>query len=234
MPEPGQPIIQCSLDTTNVAYTTFHGCEMKSTASNLKYDQNMNRSRHHYFRFFAFVSLLAALFVGATAAQADTCPLYPLTFPGQMFTNVPTNTVVIDVFNGVLSENFSWVTWTGDLSQPTLVASMVPPGNSTNYVNPDNSTDHEVNIGDWIVGRPGVPNSIDLRDALDNLHDVDLIVPIFDQVRGTEDAPAYHVSGFATIRIIGYHLPNKNRISVLFLGFTDCSTGGPGGGGPGV
>jgi hypothetical protein len=161
-----------------------------------------------------------------------------LTFPGQLFTNVPTNTVVIDVFNGVLSQDFSWVTWTGEPSQPTLVASLVPPGNSTNYVNPDNPTDHEVNIGDWIVGRPGVPNSIDIRDGLDNLHDVDLIVPIFDEVRGTEDAPAYHVSGFVTIRIIGYHLPDKNRISVLFLGFTNCSGdnggGDGGGGGPGV
>jgi hypothetical protein len=194
----------------------------------------MKRSQNRCCGFFAFVSLLALL-AGTPAAQADTCPLYPLTFPGQLFTNVAPSNVVIDVFNGVLSEDFSWVTWTGDLSQPTLVASLVPPGNSTNYVNPDNPTEHEVNIGDWIVGRPGVPNSIDIRDALDNLHDADLIVPIFDQVRGTEEAPAYHVSGFATIRIIGYHLPDKNRISVQFLGFTDCSTGGPGGGGgPGV
>src|SRR5215813_7406350 len=121
-----------------------------------KYHQNMNSSQRHYCRLFAFSSLLALLLVTKPVAQAQTCPLYPLTFPGQLFTNVPTNTVVIDVFNGVLSEDFSWVTWTGDLSQPTLVASLVPPGNSTNYVNPDDSTDHEVNVGDWIVGRPGV------------------------------------------------------------------------------
>lgn len=194
----------------------------------------MKRSQHSYCRFVAFASILATLFIGSRAAQADTCPLYPLIFPGQLFTNVDTNTVVIDVFNGDLSQDFSWVTWTGALDQATLVASLVPPGNSTNYVNPDDSTDHEVNIGDWVVGRPGVPNSIDIRDALDDLHDTDLIVPIFDQVRGTQDAPQYHVSGFVTVRIVGYHLPAKNRISVLFLGFTDCSNGGPGGGGPGV
>jgi hypothetical protein len=123
------------------------------------------------------------------------------------------------------------VTWTGDLTQSALVASLAAPGNSTNYVNPDNSSDHEINVGDWIVGRPGVLNSLDVRDALDNLHDVDIIVPVFDQVRGTEEAPAYRVSGFAKVRIIGYHLPHKNRISVLFLGFTDCSDGD---GGPNV
>jgi hypothetical protein len=200
------------------------------------YHQNMNCSQRHYCRLFVFVSLLALLLVAKPAtAQADTCPLYPLIFPGQLFSNVAPNTVVIDVFNGVLSEDFSWATWTGALDQPTLVASLVPPGNSTNYVNPDDSTDHEVNVGDWIVGRPGVPNSIDIRDAIDNLHDTDLIVPIFDQVRGTDDAPAYHVSGFVTVKIVGYHLSGQNRISVQFLGFTDCSGGnGGGGGGPGV
>ena len=196
----------------------------------------MNCSQRQYCRSFVLVSVLALLLVSKPVAQAATCPLYPLIFPGQLFTNVPTNTVVIDVANGVLSEDFSWVTWTGALDQPTLVASLVPPGNSTNYVNPDDSTDHEVNIGDWIVGRPGVPNSIDIRDALDNLHDSDLIVPIFDQVRGTEDAPSYRVSGFVTVRIIGYHLRAGNRISVMFLGFTDCSgdNGGGDDGGPGV
>lgn len=194
----------------------------------------MNHSPRRYCRVFTFVPLLTALLVGSHAAQAQTCPLYPLTFPGQMFTNVAPSNIVIDVFNGVLSQDFSWVTWTGALDQPTLVASLVPPGNSTNYINPANPDDHEVNVGDWIVGRPGVPNSIDIRDALDNLHDVDLIVPLFDQVGGTADAPTYHVSGFATIRIIGYHLRNKNRISVQFNGFTDCSGGGDGGGGPGV
>jgi hypothetical protein len=188
----------------------------------------MNHSKYRCCRFFAFMALLAGTFAG----RAETCPLYPMTFPGQLFTNVAPSNIVVDVFNGVLSQDFSWVTWTGDLSQPTLVASLVPPGNSTNYVNPDVLDDHEVNVGDWIVGRPGVPNSIDIRDALDNLHDTDLIVPIFDEVRGTEEAPAYHVSGFVKIRIIGYHLPNKNRISVQFLGFTDCSGGGGGDGGP--
>jgi len=190
----------------------------------------MNHSQP-YRRLFAFAAILATLFIGSRAAQADTCPLYPLIFPGQLFSNVAPNTIVVDVFNGVLSQDFSWVTWTGALDQPTLVASLVPPGNSTNYVNPDDPTDHEVNVGDWIVGRPGVPNSIDIRDAIDNLHDTELIVPIFDQVRGTQDAPQYHVSGFMTVKVIGYHLSGKNRISVQFLGFTDCSGGG---GGPGV
>src|SRR5262245_10443022 len=110
----------------------------------------MNCSQRHYRRLFVFVSLLVSLLVLKPVAQAQTCPLYPLTFPGQLFTNVPVESIVIDVFNGVLSQDFSWVTWTGDLSQPTLVASLAPPGNRTNYDNPDDATDHEVQVGDGI------------------------------------------------------------------------------------
>jgi hypothetical protein len=67
--------------------------------------------------------------------------------------------------------------------------------------------------------------------VLDNLVDVDIIVPVFDDVRVTGDTVAFHVAGFAQVRLVGYRLPSQNKITILFLGFTDCSSGD---GGPNV
>jgi len=178
---------------------------------------------------------MGALFVGAVTAQAQTCPSFPIALSAQMLSSVPTNTLITDIFNGDQPENFGWLSWSGDLSEPTLVVSLTAPGDSTNYVNPDDLTDHELNVGDWVMGVSGVSNRSSMRNALDSLLGVDVIVPVFDGSRGAGDTLAYHVVGFAHVQLIDYYLPSQNRISVLFLGFTDCSgSGGGGDGGPGV
>jgi len=186
----------------------------------------MNRLEHHASRLIAIGSLLGTLLVG-TAAQAQTCPSFPIALPAQLLNNVPTNTVIMDIVNGVQLNNFGWLTWTGDPSDAALVASLTPPGNSTNYVNPDNLADHEINVGDWVMSRPAVSKK-SVRNALDNLLSVDIIVPVFDDVRGSGTTVAYHVAGFAQVQLVGYRLPSQNRITIYFIGFTDC------GGGPGV
>jgi hypothetical protein len=193
----------------------------------------MNHIHRHCSRFLAFSSLMGALFVGVSA-HAQTCPSFPIALSAQMLSSVPTNTLITDILNGDQLENFGWLSWTGELSEPTLVGSLTAPGDSTNYVNPDDATDHEVNAGNWVVGLAGVSNRSSLRDALDALLGVDIIVPVFDQARDTGGTLAYHVVGFAHVQLMDYRLPSENRISVLFLGFTDCSGGGDGDGGPGV
>src|ERR1051326_6902187 len=79
----------------------------------------MNRFQHHCSRLLSFGSLLGVLAI-ACAAQAQTCPVYPIALSGQMLSNVPVNTVVMDVQPG----NFSWLSWAGDLSEPTLVTDL--------------------------------------------------------------------------------------------------------------
>jgi hypothetical protein len=187
----------------------------------------------HCSRLVAAGSLVGALFVGV-AAQAQTCPSFPIALSAQMLSSVPTNTLITDILNGDQPGNFGWLSWTGDLGEPTLVASLTAPGDSSNYVNPDDPTDHELDVGDWAVGLPGVSNRSSLRSALDGLLGMDIIVPVFDDVRDTGGVLAYHVVGFAHVQLMDYRLPSQNRISVLFLGFTDCSGGGGGDGGPGV
>ena len=190
----------------------------------------MKYKPHHCSRFVALGSLIGALFVGATAQTQ--CPSFPITLSAQILGSVPTNTVIMNILDG---DNFSWLSWTGDQSDRTLVVSLTVPGDSTNYVNPDDPTDHELDVGDWVTAKVPVSNRSSMRAALDSLLGVDIIVPVFDDVRGSGSSTAYHVAGFAHIQLVDYSLPSQNVISVLFLGIADCSGGGGGGdGGPGV
>jgi hypothetical protein len=146
-----------------------------------------------------------------------------------MLASVPTNTLITGIINGDQPGNFGWLSWTGDLGEPTLVGSLIAPGDSSNFINPDDPTDHEIDVGDWVTGLPGVSNRSSIRSALGNLLGADIIVPVFDQVRDTGGSLAYHVVGFAHVQLMDFRLPSQNKISVLFLGFTDCSGGGDGG-----
>src|SRR5438128_1754553 len=128
----------------------------------------MKSFQHNCLRLVSFGSLLGILIIGA-GAQAQTCPSYPIALPAQLLANVPTNTVIMDIYNGVEAGNFSWLTWTGDPSEAALETSLTAPGDSSSYVNPDDPTDNEINVGDWVTGRPGVSNRSSIRGVLDNL-----------------------------------------------------------------
>src|SRR6266487_1154630 len=101
----------------------------------------MKLLQHHGSRLVAVGSLLGALLVGSVVAHAQTCPSYPIALPAQLLLNVPTNSVITDIFNGDQLNNFGWLTWTGDSSDSTLQTSLTAPGDSTDYVNPDNPAD---------------------------------------------------------------------------------------------
>lgn len=68
-------------------------------------------------------------------------------------------------------------------------------------------------------GRPGVSNSSQVRQALDVLKTVDITVPVWNAVKGNGRHSQYRVANFARIRLVDYHLPGQNRISVRFLGY---------------
>jgi hypothetical protein len=127
-----------------------------------------------------------------------------------------------DILNGAQPGNFGWLTWAGSPSVPTLVASLMPPGDSATYVNPDNTLDHQVSVGDWVQGKPGVSNSQNVRDALEALKAVDITVPVWDQTRSRGNQTDYRVSAFAHVRLLGYVLPGQNRVTAQFLGFVTC------------
>ena len=173
---------------------------------------------------------LSALTLGMLAVASTAlgqCDLYPIAISAQTLTNVPEGTVIYDIYNGTQPGNFGWLSWAGSPDEPTLVHSLAVPGDSSTYVNPDNANDHVVSVGDWVQGKPGVSNSNGVRDALNDLEDYEIVVPVWDQVRGQGSQAAYHVCAFARMRILGYRLPSQNRISALFLGYVNCSNSFP-------
>jgi len=145
--------------------------------------------------------------------------LYPIALNINNVNNVVDGDVIADVYNGSQSGNFGWLTWAGSNSEPTVAHSLTPPGDSDTYVNPFAAADHTVSVGDWVQGKPGVSNGSAVRDALDVLETIDIILPVWDSAMGQGGNTLYHVVAFARVHLISYHLPHTNVISAKFLGF---------------
>lgn len=171
--------------------------------------------------------LLAGFLVcqaGAASPPAPpACPLFPIALPAATLSNASPNTVLNDVFQGQQPGHFGWLTWAGSPSVPALAHSLTAPGDSATYVNPDLVSDHQVSVGDWVQGKPGVSNSKQVRDALDALKLHDILVPVWNETRGQGEDAAYRVVAFARVRLLDYQLAGQNRIRALFLGLESCS-----------
>jgi len=50
----------------------------------------------------------------------------------------------------------------------------------------------------------------------------EIVVPVWNTVRGQGANTDYRVSAFARVRLQSYHLPQQNRITAEFLGFASC------------
>ena len=177
---------------------------------------------NHTYVKSKFWTLVASAWLITAVAHAQNCPVYPIALSAQTIANAAPGTVISNIWNGTQPGNFGWLSWTGDAGETTLVDSLAQPGDSYTYVNPDNSTDHQLVIGRWVSSRPGVANGKHVRANLNALIGVRIIVPIWDQVRGEGDNAAYHISGFAVVEIIDYQLPSQNQITAQFVGYSDC------------
>ncbi len=161
-----------------------------------------------------------------TFAPPMGCNLYPIALSAQSLEGMNYPSYISNILNGTQPGNFGWLSWTGDPSEPTLVTSLTPPGNSNTYINPNDPTDHTLSANDWVSGKPGVSNSSAVRQALDALKAIDIDVPVWDATKGNGNNTEYHVSAFARVRITDYQLPKQNQISAIFLGYS-CGSGTP-------
>ncbi len=164
----------------------------------------------------------ASVTVNVTPTAAP-CDLYPIALHEDTLDGVEVGDLLEDIMNGENSGNFGWLTWTGDNGVPSLIASLTPPGNSHTYINPNNPNDHVVSVGDWVEGKPGVSNAKGIRDALNHLKTIDIVVPVWDEVQGNGANVVYRVSAFAIVRLVDYQLPKQDRISAIFLGYASCN-----------
>lgn len=149
----------------------------------------------------------------------QACELYPIALSQDTVDGALVGASLGDIWNGVQAGNFGWLTWQGAPNVPTLANSLTPPGDANTYVNPNDSSDRLINIGDWVQGSPGVSNASSVRDALDTLMTMDIYVPVWDQATGTGNNSLYRIVNFARVRITDYRLPSQNRITANFLGF---------------
>jgi hypothetical protein len=148
--------------------------------------------------------------------------LYPIALHVKSLEGVAVGGIIKDIYNGVQPGNFGWLTWAGSPSEPTLVTSLTPPGNSRTYVNPLNRNDRTISVGDWVQGKPGVSNSDKVRKSLDTLKTIDIVVPVWDRAAKRGNGSLYRVTAFARVRITDYQLPKQNRITARFLGLVEC------------
>ena len=80
-----------------------------------------------------------------------------------------------------------------------------------------------MSVGDWVQGKSGVSNSREVRNALDALKAIDIVVPVWRKVNGSGAHAIYQVDSFALVRLIDYQLPQQARIAVRFLGYKTCA-----------
>lgn len=173
-----------------------------------------------------------------TVPEQVSCNLYPIALNKASVDGKAEGSQINDIWNGSGSGNFGWLTWAGSKSEPTLATSLTPEGDSNTYVNPQNSQDRTISVGDYILGTPGVTNSNGVRTALDKLKTQDIVVPVWDTNNCAGGANAqYRTWKYAKVRITNYDLaggpasgpagtcserPGRNKISATFKGYVNC------------
>ena len=82
---------------------------------------------------------------------------YPIAVSERLVAGLHVGDSISNLLSGAPEGNRGWLTWTGAMDEPTLARSLTPPGDSITYVDPDDSSDKSLTVGDWVVGRPGSP-----------------------------------------------------------------------------
>ena len=122
-----------------------------------------------------------------------------------------------NIMNGEGAGQFGWLRWSDDPhwgSAEGLEEMLRDPSLSlTEYVNPADSSDFELNKNDWVWGNTGLSAGAQVRDALDDLIGRYIRVPVWDNANGGN----YHVCCFATVSLTDWDWPNLDWISAEFI-----------------
>lgn len=82
----------------------------------------------------------------------SSCSLYPLAISHDLLAGAEPG-ARLTALAGHGPGNFGWVSWDGATDANTLAASLIPPGNSETYVDPDGMS-ARVSVGGWVQGAP--------------------------------------------------------------------------------
>ncbi|MEB3196729.1 MAG: hypothetical protein VKP62_05945 [Candidatus Sericytochromatia bacterium] len=125
----------------------------------------------------------------------------------------------MNAFEGTGSGNFGWVSWNGEASANALAGMLTNPA-AYPYNNPDNPSDHSLELLDWVRGNTGISNSANVRNALDTFIGRESVVLVWNTFREPGSNRDYRISGFARVTLTGYDLSGKS-ISATYLGPCD-------------
>ncbi len=171
---------------------------------------------------FNSVTATVSFYVGRTQ-----CELFPFALEGEQFLSLQVGQQVENYATSVGAGNYSLLTWDGSNDTNTLATSFVMPGDSFNYVNPDDVNDQDINIGDWVQGAPGKNNAKHVRNALDDLLGHEITVPLWSEIRGSGSQLDYQVVDFARIELTSYKLNGQSNIGFIYHGKADCGNFAP-------
>ncbi|MFC3700202.1 putative Ig domain-containing protein [Reinekea marina] len=155
------------------------------------------------------------------------CSIYPITLPYELVNSAQTGTVFNEVPLGTGPGNYNWLSWNGTNDANSVASRLVSPGNSDTYINPNQPSDHQLNIGDWVEGAPGVKNSKSIRTGMDAILGTHIILPLYSHYNDHGSNLDYLVSAFAIVRLTDYKLNGKGYISFEFERFTRCYNNRP-------
>lgn len=167
-------------------------------------------------------SLIVSLVSFGQSVSPSDCELYPIALSQSSLLEITPGAVVENVLNGQQPGNFGWLSWSGSPSANYLSDSLEKPLSGTDYVNPRDADDSVLDVGDWVHGGPGAPNSKNIREALDYLLGVPVALPVCDRIEGQGNNAEYKVVAFANVVLLAYDLKNEDRISIQFLGYASC------------
>ncbi len=152
----------------------------------------------------------------------DFCAMYPIALPFDLLEEAEPGSEFLEIPRGTGPGNYSWLTWAGKPDAQTLANSLLAPGDSYTYVNPDDDSNWLLSIGDWTQGAPGSMNARSVRDNLDALLDIEITVPAWANIRERGNNLDYQVGEFARIRLLDYRLSGNGWLSFEFVGLTHC------------
>jgi hypothetical protein len=196
---------------------------LEGAVPNLKYTPNSNFNGVDFFTYTVSDDLFTTEETTVTFSIGLTyCKIYPYALEHSQFTDLQAGYV----FNNYLTEtgngNYSLLTWNGANDTNTLAMSFTAPGNSENYINPDDENDNTIDINDWLQGAPGKNNANHVRNALDLLIGETITVPLWSQTRNTGSRMDYQVAGFTNIELTDYQLQGNSNISFIYHGAERC------------
>jgi len=155
------------------------------------------------------------------------CNVYPIAVHRSVLAGKKRGDPLGDMYNGVTEGDFGWLRWPNDPSggsTPDLVDALTRP-TSSEYENPFDEEDTQLNVGDWIWANTGLSNSKGARGAMDGLIAKGWIrVVVWDEYDGQGTNGMYRAVNFAIVELTAYRLPGQNWISANFIRYdtTGC------------